>query len=50
MKKGLVLGRFQPFHFGHLELIKDIGSHSFTIELHSEVSVSGTVEVVSEES
>tara|TARA_Y100000588_G_C13797304_1_gene729279 strand:- start:20 stop:517 length:498 start_codon:yes stop_codon:yes gene_type:complete len=24
MKKGLVLGRFQPFHFGHLELIKDI--------------------------
>ena len=33
-----------------VELIKDIGSHSFTIELHSEVSVSGTVEVVSEES
>ena len=24
MKKGLVLGRFQPFHFGHLELIKDM--------------------------
>jgi len=33
-----------------VELIKDIGSHSFTIELHSEVSVSGTVEVVAEES
>lgn len=24
MKKGLVLGRFQPFHLGHLELIKSI--------------------------
>ena len=24
MKKGLILGRFQPFHFGHLELIKDL--------------------------
>ena len=24
MKKGLVLGRFQPFHLGHLELIKAI--------------------------
>ena len=24
MKKGLILGRFQPFHFGHLELIKSI--------------------------
>ena len=24
MKRGLVLGRFQPFHFGHLELIKSI--------------------------
>ena len=33
-----------------VELIKDVGSHSFIIELHSEVSVSGTVEVVSEES
>ena len=33
-----------------VELIKDLGSHSFTIELHSEVSVSGTVEVVAEES
>ena len=21
MKKGLILGRFQPFHFGHLELL-----------------------------
>ena len=33
-----------------VDLIKDLGSHSFTIELHSEVSVSGTVEVVAEES
>ncbi len=33
-----------------VELIKDLGSHSFTIELHPEVSVSGTVEVVAEES
>ncbi len=33
-----------------VELIKDVGNHSFTIELHSEVSVSGTVEVISEES
>ena len=24
MKKGLILGRFQPFHYGHLELIKGI--------------------------
>jgi len=24
MKKGLILGRFQPFHYGHLELIKSI--------------------------
>ena len=24
MKRGLVLGRFQPFHFGHLELIKEM--------------------------
>ena len=24
MKKGLVLGRFQPFHFGHLNLINNI--------------------------
>ena len=24
MKKGLILGRFQPFHLGHLELIKSI--------------------------
>ena len=24
MKKGLILGRVQPFHFGHLELIKNI--------------------------
>ncbi len=24
MKKGLVLGRFQPFHYGHLDLIKNI--------------------------
>ena len=24
MKKGLVLGRFQPFHYGHLNLIKNI--------------------------
>ena len=24
MKKGLILGRFQPFHFGHLNLIKNI--------------------------
>ena len=33
-----------------VELIKDLGSHSFTIDLHSEVSISGTVEVVAEES
>ena len=33
-----------------VELIKDVGSHSFEIEIHPEVSVSGTVEVVSEES
>ena len=24
MKKGLILGRFQPFHFGHLKLIESI--------------------------
>ena len=24
MKKGLILGRFQPFHLGHLKLIKSI--------------------------
>ena len=24
MKKGLILGRFQPFHYGHLNLIKKI--------------------------
>ena len=24
MKKGLILGRFQPFHFGHLRLIKAV--------------------------
>ena len=24
MKKGLVLGRFQPFHLGHLELIRAV--------------------------
>ena len=24
MKKGLILGRFQPFHFGHLKLIEEI--------------------------
>ena len=24
MKRGLILGRFQPFHFGHLELIKEM--------------------------
>ena len=24
MKKGLILGRFQPFHYGHLNLIKSI--------------------------
>ena len=24
MKKGLILGRFQPFHLGHLELIESI--------------------------
>ena len=24
MKKGLILGRFQPFHYGHLNLIKNI--------------------------
>ena len=24
MKRGLILGRFQPFHFGHLKLIKEM--------------------------
>ena len=24
MKRGLILGRFRPFHFGHLELIKEM--------------------------
>jgi len=26
MKKGLILGRFQPFHFGHLKLIESINN------------------------
>ena len=29
MKKGLILGRFQPFHFGHLKLIESIVNDKF---------------------
>jgi len=29
MKKGLILGRFQPFHLGHLTLIKNVINDNF---------------------
>jgi ribosomal protein L9 len=41
---GLVVDRRQVTG----EVVKDVGSHEFTIELHSEVAVPVTVEVQAE--
>ena len=48
MKKGLILGRFQPFHLGHLTLIKNANLIEEIIKQYSERNLEEQVEQVIE--